>query len=66
MSNQAQNPNEQQKKYDLIERTAVFGEKVIELTDSLSKTPVNTPLISQTVRAATSIGANYTYKLSQV
>ena len=58
MSNQAQNPNNK-KKYDLEERTAKFGEDIIEFAKSLSDTSVNRPLISQIVRSGTSIGANY-------
>ena len=45
--------------YDLEERTAIFGEAVIELCLELPATPVAPPLISQFVRSATSIGANY-------
>ena len=58
MSNKAQNPNDK-KKYDLEERTAQFGEAIIELVRTFPQDPVNSPLISQIVRAATSIGANY-------
>lgn len=58
MSNQAQNPNDK-KKYDLEERTALFGEAVIRFIKPLPETPTNRPLISQIVRSATSIGANY-------
>jgi four helix bundle protein len=58
MSNEAQNPNDK-KRYDLEERTAQFGEAVIELVKTFPQDPVNSPLISQIVRAATSIGANY-------
>lgn len=57
MTNQAQNPND--KNYDLSERTAVFGEKVIEFTKKIPKNEINRSLISQSVRASTSIGANY-------
>lgn len=46
-------------KYDLEERTAQFGEAVIRLVKTFRQDPVNTPLISQVVRAATSVGANY-------
>lgn len=46
-------------KYDLEERTALFAESVIELAKKSPKTIVSNPLISQLVRAATSIGANY-------
>jgi four helix bundle protein len=58
MSNQIQNPNDK-KKYDLMERTAKFGEAVIEFVSGISDSPINRPLISQLVRSATSIGANY-------
>ena len=58
MPNKAQNPNDQ-KKYDLEERTAQFGEATIELVKMVPKDPINSPLISQIVRAATSVGANY-------
>jgi len=58
MSNQAQNPNNR-KKYDLEERTARFGEAIIEFAKTLPKDPINSPLISQIVRSGTSIGANY-------
>ena len=46
-------------KYDLEERTAKFGENIIELCKRVPKTVVTTPIISQLVRAGTSIGANY-------
>jgi four helix bundle protein len=58
MPNEIQNPNVK-KKYDLEERTAQFGEAVIEFVRSLHQTPVNSPLISQLVEAGTSVGANY-------
>lgn len=45
--------------YDLEERTAVFGENVIDFVRVLPKNEINRPLISQIVRSATSIGANY-------
>lgn len=57
MSNQAQNSND--KKYDLAERTGKYGKEVIVFLKSLPDTNINRPLISQYVRAATSIGANY-------
>jgi four helix bundle protein len=46
-------------KYDLEERTAVFGEKIIEFAKLLKINPINNSLISQIVRSGTSIGANY-------
>ncbi len=58
MSNQTQNPN-YEKKYDLEERTAQFGEAIIELVKTFPRDPINSPLISQVVRAGTSVGANY-------
>jgi len=56
MSNKISNPN---KKYDLLERTARFGEKTLEFVVGLSRNEVNKSLISQLVRSGTSIGANY-------
>ncbi len=58
MTNQIQNPNNK-KKYDLADRTAKFGEDIIEFAKTLSSTSVNRPLIGQIVRSGTSIGANY-------
>jgi four helix bundle protein len=46
-------------KYDLEERTAVFGENVIGFTRGIKLDEVNKPLIRQIVRSSTSIGANY-------
>ncbi|HRY82605.1 MAG TPA: four helix bundle protein [Candidatus Moranbacteria bacterium] len=45
--------------YDLIERTAKFGEDVIEFVSSLPHNEINKPLVNQIVRSGTSIGANY-------
>ena len=45
--------------YDLEERTAQFGESVIDLCQKLPKNEISRPIISQIVRSATSIGANY-------
>ena len=47
------------KKFDLEERTAQFGERVILYCKAAKKDSVSSPLISQIVRSATSIGANY-------
>ena len=46
-------------KYDLEERTAKFAESAVELAQSVEKNTVTIPLISQFVRAGTSVGANY-------
>ena len=45
--------------FDLEERTAQFGETVLRFAKTVTRSPVNTPLILQLVRAATSVGANY-------
>ena len=45
--------------YDLEERTAKFGEAVIEFAKKIPRNAVTLPLISQLVRAGTSVGANY-------
>lgn len=46
-------------KYDLEERTAHFGEGIIEFCIKLPQDAVSRPIISQLVRSATSVGANY-------
>lgn len=58
MTNQIQKPNKN-KKYDLKERTAKFGENIIKFAKTLPDNVINRPLILQLVKAATSIGANY-------
>jgi four helix bundle protein len=45
--------------FDLAERTARFGEAVIRYTLALPRNAVSSPLISQLVKSATSIGSNY-------
>jgi hypothetical protein len=45
--------------YDLEERTALFGEAIIDFAKTIPKTPVTNRLISQLVGAGTSVGANY-------
>ncbi len=45
--------------YDLEERTAKFGEAVIEFCLGLPANSVTAPIINQLVRAGTSVGANY-------
>ncbi len=57
MSNQAQ--SSKSKEYDLEERTAIFGENIIEFAMSLKKNDVNKILTNQIIRSGTSIGANY-------
>jgi len=50
---------ETNRKYDLEERTAKFGEDAIKFLRTLSKDSINNPLINQLTRSSTSIGANY-------
>lgn len=45
--------------YDLEERTTCFSEKVIDFCKTLPQNVDTRPLISQLVRSATSISANY-------
>ncbi len=47
------------KKYDLEERTAKFGEDTIKFLRILPRDAIILPLITQLVRCATSVGANY-------
>jgi four helix bundle protein len=45
--------------FDLHERTACFGERIITFAKSLPPDRVLAPLVPQLVRAGTSVGANY-------
>ncbi|HPR91129.1 MAG TPA: four helix bundle protein [Candidatus Paceibacterota bacterium] len=45
--------------YNLEERTEKFGESIILFCQQLRNNPINAPLITQIIRSATSIGANY-------
>src|SRR6185437_8008779 len=45
--------------YDLEERTAQFGEAIIDFAKTIPQNPVTTRIISQLVGAGTSVGANY-------
>jgi len=47
------------KKFDLEERTAKFGENIIKFVRELPKNEITRPLITQLIKCATSIGANY-------
>lgn len=46
-------------KYNLEERTAKFGEDIIRFCRTIKQDAITRPIISQLVRSATSIGANY-------
>ncbi len=58
MTNQTQNSNFK-REYDLLERTAKFGETIIEFAKSIPDNTINRPLITQLVKSGTSVGANY-------
>ena len=45
--------------YDLEERTARFGEAVIDFAKTIRQGPTTDRIISQLIGAATSVGANY-------
>ena len=47
------------KKYDLEERTAKFGEEIIKFCKDLPKNEITGPIINQLVKGGTSVGANY-------
>lgn len=51
------NPNN---KYDLEERTAKFAEEIVIFCRTIAKDQLAMPIITQLLRSATSIGANYT------
>ncbi|KPJ55232.1 four helix bundle protein [Parcubacteria bacterium DG_72] len=46
-------------KYNLEERTAKFGEEIIRFAKKIPKSSITSPLITQMVKAGTSVGANY-------
>ncbi len=50
---------EPQRRFDLEERTARFGEAVVAFARRLPVNPVTEPLIGQLVNSGTSVGANY-------
>ena len=45
--------------YDLESRTKAFSKKMINLLSEIKITEINRNIISQLIRSATSIGANY-------
>ena len=45
--------------YDLEERTAKFGENIIEFAKELPKNIITIDIIKQLIKAGTSVGANY-------
>jgi four helix bundle protein len=68
MANQTKNQNDRNSrksalpasgKFDLEERTALFGEAIVKFVRAIPTNPITLPLASQLVRSGTSIGANY-------
>jgi four helix bundle protein len=55
----AENASDRDKPWDLEERTAQFGEAVIDLLRKIPSKPLTYRLISQLVGASTSVGANF-------
>jgi four helix bundle protein len=51
--------NQFSNKYNLEERTARFGEDIIDLCKTIEQNIITKPVINQLIRSATSIGANY-------
>ena len=47
------------KKYDLEERTSKFSEDVIDFIKGIKKDDINNTILTQLIRAVTSVGANY-------
>lgn len=52
-----QDPND--KKYDLEERTAKFGENSLIFLRKIKQDAITSPLITQYTKCSTSVGANY-------
>ena len=47
------------KKFDLEDRTAKFGENIIRFCQKIPRGPITDPMITQLVKCGTSTGANY-------
>ena len=58
-SNNEQRSNFKQIPFDLEERMAKFGEDIIIFCKTLEVDHISKPIVSQLVRSATSVGANY-------
>ena len=52
-------PNDEKPKYDLEERTQVFGELIIDFAKTVPKNVITIPLVNQFVKSGTAIGALY-------
>jgi four helix bundle protein len=51
--------NNNKKIYNLEERTALFGENIIEFCKSIKQDNINRSILNQLIRSGTSVGANY-------
>ncbi len=51
--------NQKDKKFDLEERTAKFGENIIKFCKKIPRDLIANPLITQLIGCGTSVGANY-------
>ncbi len=45
--------------FDLEERTAIFGERIVQFVKKIPRSPGNDRLVGQLVGCGTSVGANY-------
>lgn len=52
-------PEMEKRIYNLEERTAKFGENIIEFAKKIPKNIITNSIIDQLVRSGTSVGANY-------
>ncbi|MBI4652896.1 four helix bundle protein [Candidatus Kuenenbacteria bacterium] len=55
---ESRDPNDK-KNYNLTERTSNFGVEIIIFVKAIKENNINKSIISQLIRSATSIGANY-------
>lgn len=53
------NSQDDNKKYDLKERTEQFAGDIIELCKLVENNRITAPIVTQLIKAGTSIGANY-------
>jgi four helix bundle protein len=59
MLNNISDNSAQNKKYDLEERTAKFGEDIIEFCRKITRDEIIKRIISQLIGAGTAVGTNY-------
>ncbi len=56
---QVDNAGKGKRVFDLADRTKAFALRVVQFAGPVSRNAITLPLISQLVRAGTSVGANY-------